>query len=129
MMINSTRKSILTISLTRHLTGKPLETVLEDLWGKAPQQASDRFNNVGFNLDPGNRATNLQQLRKELQSREWDGILLAWCVRGHAEFTVLFEDVINMVFEEVREKPCTKLLFNTGPGDLVGATLRKFPEE
>ena len=126
-MTNSNRKSILTISLTRHLTGKAVEKVLKDEWAKTTQDTSNRFDNVGFNLDPNDTATNLKQLRKELQSRAWDGVLLGWCVRGHAEFTVLFEDVVNLVVEEVREKPETRLMFITGPSNLVEGTLRSFP--
>ena len=122
-----TPKSILTISAAKYLTGETIEQVLEEKWCNAPSEVSHRFNNVGFNVDPDRVTENMADLQKQLKNHNWDGIVLGWCVRGHAEFTVLFERIMNLVAEELRSKQDMKLIFVTGPDNLVEATLRTFP--
>lgn len=126
--------SILTISLARHLVGHDISVVLDRQWSdpKVSLSISSQFDNVGFNLDPKSPEDNIAQLKKVLQERHWDGLLLGWCVRGHAEFTEFFEAVVAACVEEcIRRdridstKP--RLVFCTGPDDVVNATLRNFP--
>lgn len=127
--------SILTISLTRHLTGRDVNDLIEESWSPKNVAAStaSQFNNVGFNLDVADIPANLKELNKKINEKDWDGFLLAWCVRGHAEFTELFEAVVAQCCDYVAEKRKTskmepKLIFNSGPQDLVNATLRNFPD-
>ena len=132
---SSPKKSILTISSSHHITGEPVEAVLAHEWcsDKVPAHISNRFDNVGFNLEHNDVSKTLSELRKELRGRKWDAVLLGWCVRGHAEYTVLFEKVIGVVVEELRREGEggklgeTKLIFGTGPENLVEATARNFP--
>jgi len=53
---------------------------------------------------------------------------VAWCTRGYAERTVLFEQVVTVIVDVMREGRDWKLLFNTGPEDLVEPVLRNFVE-
>ena len=122
-----TPKSVLTIAATKYLTGTTVEQLLEEKWSKAPSEESHRFNNVGFDVDPDHVTDTVNELREELKDNDWDGIILGWCIRGHVEFTILFEKLMNLLAEEVRSKQDTKFIFVTGPDDLVEATQRTFP--
>ena len=122
-----TPTSVLTIAATKYLTGTTVEQLLEQKWSKAPPEASHRFNNVGFDVDPDHVSETMNQLRAELKDNDWDGIVLGWCIRGHVEFTDLFEKIMNLVAGELRSKQDTKLIFVTGPDNLVEATQRTFP--
>ena len=131
-----TTKSILTAALTRHLTSHPVSSVIEKDWSQVPQHVSANFDNVGFDLeaDPAKQAANLNELANLLKSRHWDGVTLGWCVRGHVEFTELFEKVVGVVVDvsvkgEEGKDNKTKLMFCEGPGDLARTTLRNFPVE
>jgi hypothetical protein len=120
--------SVLTVSVGQYLTGEPVDELVERNWQqKASPEQRQRFKNFGFNVDPTDFAKNLSDLRSTLRENDYDGVLLAWCMRGYPERTELFEDVTNVVVDELRAKPKTKLIFNTGPTDIVEPTLRNFP--
>lgn len=126
--------SILTLSLARHLVGHDISTVLDKAWSdpKVSTAVSSHFDNVGYNLDPTPTEASLTQLNKALQERRWDGVMLGWCVRGHPEFTELYEAVVTACLEETirrhkEDGTKPKIMFCTGPQDLVNATLRNFP--
>ena len=121
-----TQKSVLTIAATKYLTGTTVEQLLEDKWSKAPSKESHRFNNVGFDVDPDHVSETMNKLREELKDNDWDGVILGWCIRGHVEFTIPFEKIMNLVAEKLRSKQNTKMIFVTGPDDLVEATQRTF---
>ncbi|KAK9242750.1 hypothetical protein V1506DRAFT_516877 [Lipomyces tetrasporus] len=46
----SNRENLLTVSLSRFLTGDSVDEVLAKDWEKDPE-AAKRFNNIGFDLD------------------------------------------------------------------------------
>ncbi|KAF2725542.1 hypothetical protein K431DRAFT_79896 [Polychaeton citri CBS 116435] len=127
-------KSVLTVSAALHLSGRSIKDNLKRLWSddKVPENAASRFDNVGFDVavtDPNKAVVDLKQT---LKAREWDGVILGWCVRGHPEFTELFESLVGVVSEDVVEKTQSsskppKIIFCTGPDDVVNATLRNFP--
>lgn len=59
---------------------------------KADDGVRERFENVGFAVDPLDGEGTLKALEKVLGEREWDGVLVGWCTRGHVEFvSSLFE--------------------------------------
>ncbi|KAM0429649.1 hypothetical protein ACHAPT_006254 [Fusarium lateritium] len=127
---------VLTISLARHLVGHSISEVLEQQWGasKVPASTTSRFSNVGFDLDVN--GANIEDLRKLLAERQWSGIIVGWCTRGHVEFTELFESVVAICVDYIVErkqgmasskKP--KLMFCRGADDVVNATLRNLPSE
>jgi hypothetical protein len=118
---------ILTISLSRHLTGHPINDVIAKNWSQAPTDQAIRFNNVGFDLDGDNVPGALAQLKEKLAEQPWDGILVGWCIRGKPEHTVIFEDIIALCTGYTRVRPEARVFFCTGPDNLVGATLRNFP--
>lgn len=127
---------ILTVSLSRHLNGRDINIGLEHQWSesKVPATTAYRFSNVGFNLDAN--GDNLEELKSVLKEREWSGIILGWCVRGHIEFTELFESVVAVCMGYVVQRKHDsivakepKLIFCRGPDDLVNATLRNFPAD
>jgi hypothetical protein len=127
---------VLTISLARHLVGHSITEVLEQQWdpAKVPTSTTSRFSNVGFDLDVN--GANLEELRKVLEERQWSGIIVGWCTRGHVEFTELFESVVAICVDYIVERkqgnaPAKepKLIFCRGADDVVNATLRNFPLE
>lgn len=124
------RKFILTVSLSQHLTGIPIAKVIKADWNKAKaRDVANLIENVGFNLDPEDVPGTLKALKSKLEGRSWDGIILGWCIRGHVEFTTLFEKVVVTCFEVMRLTPHTKIMFCTGPDNLVETVLRNFPVE
>ncbi|KXJ85629.1 hypothetical protein Micbo1qcDRAFT_186512 [Microdochium bolleyi] len=135
---------ILTVSLARHLAGHDIQHVLDIAWSSSAVASStkSRFDNHGFNLNVTNTEQNLADLRQTLAEREWAGVILGWCVRGHAEFTEFFESVASVCVDHIvqtsthhaagrgqgdRMGARTRLIFCSGPDDLVNATLRTFP--
>lgn len=121
----SARKSVLTISLSQYLSGTPITGVIEAAWQKAGKSA-EHVNNEGLNLDPTDSPQSLKKLQAVLQSKRWDGILFGWCIRGNAEYTQFFERVVNMSVEETRSTSA-KMMFCTGPDNVLPAVLRNFP--
>lgn len=118
---------ILTVSMSRHLTGHPINDVITKNWSQAPEDQVHRFNNVGFDFDGNDIPGALAQLKEKLAGHPWDGVLVGWCIRGKPEHTVIFEDVIALCTEFTRVRPESKVFFCTGPDNLVEATLRNFP--
>ncbi|TVY17516.1 hypothetical protein LARI1_G004667 [Lachnellula arida] len=126
----SSRKSILIIGLSQHLTGSLIEKAIKADWAKEKAHGmADSFDNIGFNLDPNDIPGTLKALKHELEGRSWVGILLGWCIRGHVEFTLLFEGVHSVCCEAVKAAPRTKIMFSTGPDNLVETVVRNFPVE
>lgn len=132
-----TPKSVLIISLSKHLTGHPIATVIDKDWSsKATPAQRAAFDNHGFDLDPtAPWETGLAAIKKNLADTEWDGVLVGWCLRGSSkEWTVLFErvvecvvgDVVRRVKEGKGEGP--KLMFCEGPEDLWRTTMRGLGE-
>ncbi|KAI9746650.1 MAG: hypothetical protein M1818_000364 [Claussenomyces sp. TS43310] len=127
---SSARNVILTLSVSRHLSGVPIDKVIKADWDKEKaHNMRDSFDNVGFNVDPKDVPGTLSALRHELKGRSWDGILIGWCIRGHVEFTVLFEEVVAMCCEVMKSAPQTKIMFCTGPDNLVETVSRNFPTD
>ncbi|KAK3110679.1 hypothetical protein LTR53_014781 [Teratosphaeriaceae sp. CCFEE 6253] len=126
------RINVLTISLSAHLHRIPASTALDTAWSNPTTAATAatraRFNNVAFDLDPTDLPRTLQELREMLHGTPWDGVLIGWCSRGDPTRTELFEGVVGVCVEEIRDGLEAKLMFCTGLGDLVNATLRNFPE-
>lgn len=122
-----TRKTILTLSLSQHLTGVPVEKVIKADWDKEKaHNIRDAFENVGFNIDPQDVPGTLSALDHELKGRYWDGIIVGWCTRGHVEFTLLFEEIVARCCEVMKSAPQTKMMFSTGPDNLVETVARNF---
>ena len=53
------------------------------------------------------------------------GVVLGFGVRGNAELTVFFEEIVQAVREHA---PQARLIFNTRPDDSVQAIQRSFPQ-
>lgn len=138
-MVKTQPKSILTISLAKHLHGVDIAVGIAKDWNsKATPEQQSRFDNQGFNLDPTDEEGTLADLRSRLQEKNWAGVIVGWCTRGNKQFTVLFEKVVNELARELvrREKnglaegdAGLKLMFCDGPDDLVKTTLRTFGAE
>ena len=122
-------KQILYVGLTKHLTGNSIDSIIAKDWdAKVDPATRATFNNVGFDIDPSDLPAALKDLRQTLGSQTWDGVLVAWCTRGYAERTELFEQVVDVCIDETRaEGKKAKLIFNTGPTNLAESTLRNFP--
>ncbi|KUJ16362.1 uncharacterized protein LY89DRAFT_782629 [Mollisia scopiformis] len=121
------RKLILVVSISRHLHGVPIEKGIESEWAKEKaRDIKDSFENVGFNLDPKDVPTALRDLKHELEGRPWDGIIIGWCIRGNNDFTILFEKVVGACCEVIKSAPETKLMFSSGPQNIVETVARNF---
>ncbi|TVY82629.1 hypothetical protein LSUE1_G002681 [Lachnellula suecica] len=122
------RKSILVVSASRHLTGVPIEAGIKTEWAKEKaRHIADHFDNVGFNIDPKDVPNTLKALRHELVGRSWDGVILGWCIRGHVEFTLLFEEVVAVCCDVKKSAPEMKIMFSTGGDNIVETVARNFP--
>ena len=122
--------SILVVSVSKYLNGNPIAKGITADWSKAKAHSvASSFENVGFDLNPNDVAATLRDLRNILEERLWDGVILGWCVRGHVEFTVLFEKLIELCFDVKLRTPRMKIMFSTGPDNLVETALRNFPVE
>ena len=121
-------KEILVLSLSKHLTGHPIAKVIDEDWQKADATTQTNFHNVGFDVNAEDFGQSLKDLRGTIQTQTWDAILIGWCMRGYPERTVWFESMVEVCVEELRSLPNTKLVFNTGPEDILAATLRNFPQ-
>ena len=125
---NNGRSSVLYITLSHHLTGRTVTEYIEADWSKAKaDKVRDKFATAGFDLNPHDTATTLADLKRMIKTKPWNGILIGWCTRGHPEFTELFEKVVEVCLQEVTLNPEMRLMFNTGPDDLVQPVLRNLP--
>ena len=130
----ATRISILSVGASLHLVGHPISSVLTKQWSLASPAVASRFENVGHQVDPIDIPKAISGFREALKDREWDGIIIGWCLRGHAEFTELFEKLVQITVEEKCERQKrlgkdVKIMFCEGPEGLVSATVRNFPAE
>lgn len=122
------KRNTLTIGLSNYLAGEPVSTLIDENWARIDDTTRAHFNNYGFDVDPTDVPKMLADLRNELQSRRWDGVLVAWCSRGYPERTELFEQIVAACLGEARVQKDMKLIFNTGPQNLAEPMLRNFPE-
>lgn len=132
-MSSHSTKSILTISIARHLVGHDVDHVLDQAWASSDVSPStkSRFENTGFNLPVDGNARSIEQLTRILSGAVWDGVIIGWCIRSHPEFTELFELAVRACVDYI----CTQrvrghspqIMFCSGPTDLVNATMRTFP--
>ncbi|OKL55396.1 hypothetical protein UA08_09339 [Talaromyces atroroseus] len=124
---NAARKSILILSASQYLSGRPISEVVKADWVKdKARDIADKFDNVGFTVDPTNVPETLECLQKTIQGNAWDGVIFGWCTRGRVEFTVLFEKMVSVVFRQASVQPELKIMFCEGPQDLVQTTRRNF---
>ena len=126
-----TTKSILTISIARHLVGHGVNHVLDQAWSDVPLSTKSRFENTGFNLPVDDNIKSMEELKSILAGGAWDGIIVGWCIRSHPEFTELFELVVRecvdyICIQRIRGHS-PQIMFCSGPNDLVNATMRTFP--
>jgi hypothetical protein len=123
----SASRTILYVGATKYLTGNSITSAISKDWQKAGEVAS-HFDNHGFDLNPEDSVRTIEELRSEIRDKAWNGILLGWCIRGHVEFTALFEQVVSVCVDETRSMEGVKLMFSTGPDNLFETVLRNFPE-
>ncbi|KAK4501056.1 hypothetical protein PRZ48_006862 [Zasmidium cellare] len=122
----TTPKNILTVSLAEHLTGEPIAEVIAKDWKKVNATTARNFTNIGFDVDFENFDHTIEDLRASLHERKWDGVLIGWCLRGKPSHTRMFERVVGVCFDEL-DSARTKVMFCTGPDDLVTTVQRNFP--
>lgn len=67
---------------------------------------------------------SLDGLKKELESRSWDGVMIGFGVRGNPKHTVFFEALVNLAKDSA---PSAKLLFNSSPQTTMDALQRQLP--
>ncbi len=67
----------------------------------------------------------LTDIRSKLATKP-DGFMVGNGIRGTAEYTVFFEDLVNASTEI---SPQTRLMFNTSPDDILECCLRNFERQ
>ncbi|TKA76586.1 hypothetical protein B0A55_04052 [Friedmanniomyces simplex] len=88
------------------------------------QQASAAgFDVDTFAFNPQEPEDSIKRLEEKLRSRDWDGMLIGWGLRGNKSHTPLFEAAVNAAREVV---PRTKLMFGNAPDDFFNTLQRNF---
>lgn len=123
------KKVILTISAAYSLHGHHIQSTLDKEWStKTSPFVRSHFTNIGFDFLLDSPEQSLLDLRRILNNKPWDGVIVGWCIRGMSiERTEVFEGVMAEVMEAGRKQKDLKAIFCRGPNDLVEATLRNFP--
>lgn len=122
------KHKVLTVSLSKHLTGKPIQSTINENWKSVDSEVAAPFENVGYNIGPKDFDEKLTTFRKTLHDDSLDGVVIGWCLRGNAERTSWFEQVVSACTDEMRTRPEMKMMFCTGPTDTAACTLRHFPQ-
>jgi hypothetical protein len=127
----STNKTILVAGLGRFITsidpegaaqlGDNRQLLLDNL----SKARSHGFDPSPLEVNPNDAANSLEDLRELLQSKQWDGFIIGYGIRGKKEFTDLFEDLVNLSREV---SPTTKLGFSVAPDAVFETMRRMFPE-
>lgn len=74
-------------------------------------------------FDPPNFSEALNKIKKELESGEWDALIIGGGLRATPSLTPQFEQVVNTAREAA---PKTRLLFQMAPGDVFETIQRGF---
>ncbi|KAK4544107.1 hypothetical protein LTR36_004605 [Oleoguttula mirabilis] len=84
------------------------------------------FEVIGVDINPQDPDDSLKRFTEQLQSsREWVGVNVGYGVRGHKEYTELFEKLLNTAWQV---RPGIKIMFSNGPDEVITAIKRSFPE-
>jgi hypothetical protein len=70
--------------------------------------------------------TVVSKVKDKLQSREWDGYVIGFGIRGVPEYTNIFEELVNAGRELA---PQARMGFNTVPNDVHVAISRMFEKK
>ena len=97
------------------------QKVMEGL--KKAQDAGYDLEVLQIHLD--NIPAALKEVKDKLKSKQWDGFIIGFGIRGTAEYTDVFEKLVNAGREIV---PGAKLGFNTRPDDLFECVVRNFEQ-
>ena len=124
-------KKILVIGLAGHAPGsKPIQQTLKQprgqFRGKLKATAS-QAKEAGLDLEimqvkPSAFSTFLKEIRPKLEAKP-DGMVIGYGIRGTADYTEFFEDLVNLCCETT---PTTRMAFNTSPDDILECCLRNF---
>ncbi|KZP06479.1 hypothetical protein FIBSPDRAFT_1053506 [Athelia psychrophila] len=86
------------------------------------------INNAGYKFSPyyfgPNDAAGMQGLVALLKENDYDGVFIGFGIRGSADLTEFFEEIVNTVKDTA---PRARLLFNTSPPSTIDAVRRAFP--
>lgn len=74
-------------------------------------------------IDPETFSSSLSELRKELETGNWDALVVGGGIRLAPSLTPMFERIVNTAREVA---PKTMLLFQMEPGDLCETVVRGF---
>lgn len=123
-------KRILVVGLAGHAPGRPISPsakLPKGQFRKMLQKMAAEAKENGLDLEmmqvkSSAFPSGLQDIKERLKS-EPDGLLIGNGIRGTAEYTVFFEDLVNACREIT---PATRLAFNTSPTDILECCLRNF---
>lgn len=130
MSHSATMKRVLVVGLAGKSPGssaKPSEGLPKGGFRKMLQNTIAEAQKHGLELEmiqvkPSAFQSGLHDLKLRLESKP-DGLLVGNGIRGTADYTVFFEDLVNASREIT---PSTRLAFNTSPSDILECCFRNF---
>ena len=109
-------KTVLIAGLGRFTAAPVVNTIIEKIQAGLKQAQEAGYDTTMLELNPGDPKGSLESVRQTLKSKNFDGLLIGYGLRGMKENTLLFEDVVNCAREL---RPGTKLLFATSPDGIL----------
>lgn len=129
MTSSTATKRILVIGLAGHSPGSAMSRTPKPKgqFRKMLQKTVADARDAGMELDVmqvkvSAFPSGLKDIKERLSSKPY-GVVIGNGIRGTAEYTVFFEDVVNACCEITPE---TKFGFNTSPDDILECCLRNF---
>ena len=125
--MSAARKTILIAGLGRFVgagrfpNGQNVKLVQEQI-----EKATKRgYDCTEIYLNPEDLNGTLDMVKETLRSKQYDGFVIGYGVRGMKEHTELFEGAVNASREIT---PSTKFVFSNSPDSIVEAIQRVLPQ-
>ena len=119
------RKSILVAGLGRYGPATSSSVNIEKAQADLSKAKMNGFDCSLSEVNPDDVSGTLAMVKETLRSKQWDGFVIGYGVRGLKEYTVLFEEIVNAAREIT---PGTKLIFSNAPDGVFEAIRRAFPD-
>ena len=114
--MSGSSKAVLIAGVGRFAAAPVVNTVVEKVKVGLKQAQEAGYDTTMLELNPGDPKGSLESVREALKSKNFDGLLIGYGLRGMKENTLLFEDVVNCAREL---RPGMKLLFATAPDEIL----------
>ncbi|KAK5170156.1 uncharacterized protein LTR77_004741 [Saxophila tyrrhenica] len=107
--------------------GADAQSKVKAMLAESIQKANDAgFDVIAVDANPQDPEDTMKRFTEALKSHEAVGFNVGFGLRGHKEHTELFEKLVN---NAVQARPGIKIMFSNGPGEVITAIRRNFPED